>query len=141
MSDQEQGRRTLTEDLATMDLALAIGVVDDSVRGAWRRICMGIIKLPQQVLDGHTMFWVSWYHKDEYGPFLLNSPWWITGEDAGSVSVCAAVRSFDCFTAMSAIRKCYDKEPSGIEFRFCEKREEGWSPFSDRFPKANWMKW
>jgi len=87
-------------------------------------------------------FWVSWWSLHQFGSFELHSPWWISGErDDGAVSVCAAVRAVSEAAAMDIVSACYDTRPDSIEFRFVEQREGIWSPFTDRFPRAEWMQW
>lgn len=39
------------------------------------------------------------------------------------------------------VYNCYDKRQDDIEFRFVIKEGKEWSPFCDRFPKAEWMEW
>jgi len=34
-----------------------------------------------------------------------------------------------------------DLMPEDVEWRFVEERPDDWSPFSDRFPQADWMEW
>jgi len=70
-------------------------------------------------------YWLSWFHKSEYGESELHSPWWISGEclETGDETICAAVKAKD------------------IEFRFLNQKEDGWIPFNDRFQKKEWMKW
>lgn len=85
-------------------------------------------------------YWISWEAKAEYGSFTLNSPWWISGYGVDShPTICAAIKTHmnpDAF-----IRLSYDKPPHGIQFRFIEEKPDDWSPFSDRFEKADWMRW
>jgi len=86
-------------------------------------------------------YWISWYHKREFSGFELHSPWWITGYTGeGDITFCAAVKATDEIKAMEIVRNSYDVPPEdAIEWRFCEERPLDWSPFSDRFPKAEWM--
>jgi hypothetical protein len=88
-------------------------------------------------------FWVSWYHRYSYGAFELNSPWWISGFGPASDShtVCAAVRAHRVTQAIGKVIDAYDTLPINLKIRFCEQKEKGWSPFCDRFPKADWMEW
>lgn len=90
-----------------------------------------------------TPFWVSWYARAEYGEFELHSPWWISGwrlsDDARTI--CAAVMASDEEAAQEAVYASYDVRPSGIEFRFVEPQDSYWIQFSDRFPRADWMRW
>lgn len=87
-------------------------------------------------------FWISWFHKKEFSPFELHTPWWVSGYDGdGSETVCAALIADDDEKAREMIYACYDVRPDVIEWRFCHSKEEDWSPFCDRFPRAGWMKW
>jgi hypothetical protein len=84
-------------------------------------------------------FWVSWYSA---GSFELNSPWWVSGERGdGAETICAAIKAEDVQAAKQVVVKAHDDPPTGIEWRFVTEHEAGWSPFSDRFPKAAWMTW
>lgn len=90
-------------------------------------------------------FWVSWFHEPEFGPFTVFTPWWVSGcaivHEHETPIVCAAVIAADEAAAREHIRACIDKHPDNIEFRFVEARPASWSPFCDRFPKADWMRW
>ena len=97
-------------------------------------------------------FWVSWYHRPNIGAFELHSPWWVSGykppngdmdapDEAWEPSVCAAVRAESEEAAQEAIYACYDVRPANLEVRFVEERDADWTPFCDRFRKADWMKW
>ena len=90
-----------------------------------------------------TNFWISWYHLETFSAFELNFPWWISGvrccDDAETV--CAAVKAESEAQARELVYCSYDTRPEKIEFRFCNDRPAEWSPFCDRFPKAEWMKW
>lgn len=80
-------------------------------------------------------YWISWHHKKEYGAFEIHSAWWFSGED----TICAAIDTDmipDRFIYLS-----YDTVPKHIQFRFIEEKDKSFSPFSDRFPKADWMRW
>lgn len=92
-------------------------------------------------------YWVSWF-----GPkaeFELHHPWWISGyryqhdvdigDEIEQPTICAAVKAESMPAAMELIYACYDIRPAVIEFRFCEERPDWWSPYSSRFPKADWM--
>lgn len=93
-------------------------------------------------------FWLSWTAKDE-GPFTLWSPWWISGAalytDGKDIlerpTICAAVIAPDEDAAKGVIRAAHDKPPLDLEWRFCNERPQDWSPFCDRFPRGDWMKW
>jgi hypothetical protein len=88
-------------------------------------------------------FWVSWYDKN-YGQWELHWPWWVSGcrlsDDARTI--CAAVRAESADHAMIIIENAHDEpRPLPLEWRFVSTRAPDWSPFSDRFPRADWMKW
>jgi hypothetical protein len=77
-------------------------------------------------------WWVSWWTTDDLGSFTLHTPWWVTGHDSsGADSIVAEVRA--------TIAAAYDKDPGPLMFRFCEPLAA--TPFSDRFPRADWMQW
>jgi hypothetical protein len=90
-----------------------------------------------------TPFWVSWYHRPDYGPFELHAPWWTSGGrlDDGADTICAAVMATDRTAARAVILDSYDTRPAEIEWRFTTPQESGWSPFCDRFERADWMTW
>lgn len=90
-----------------------------------------------------SRYWLSWYHKPALmGGFELHLPWWISGTRAdGADTVCAAVIAASEDAAREIIFDCYDKRPFDIEWRFCDERAADWSPFSERFPRADWMQW
>lgn len=90
-----------------------------------------------------TKFWVSWHHTDKLGEFELHSPWWVSGQrgDDDAASICAAVQADSAQGAMNLVLKSYDETPQSLEWRFVEDRSEDWTPFSGRFPKADWMQW
>lgn len=89
-------------------------------------------------------FWVSWWQKNEYGAFEIHFPWWISGsrelnDNEDEHSICAAIKAKSEKDAKEFIYKSYDKRPDDLEFRFCTEFEG--EPYSDRFQKADWMKW
>ena len=84
-------------------------------------------------------WWISWYHPRSLGAFELHSPWWISGLADRGRTIVAAVRAKDEDAAYELIYAAYDERPKHIEFRFCQVLNG--SPFTDRFPKADWMKW
>lgn len=89
-------------------------------------------------------FWLSWYcADDDMGKFELHSPWWISGtrmtDDASTI--CAAVQAEDEEAAKEVVSASYDIRPASLEWRFCEPRASDWTPFSERFPRWEWMKW
>lgn len=89
-----------------------------------------------------TPFWLSWYHPIKAGGFELNSPWWISGSrfEPEADTIVAAVKAVDEDDAWEIIRAAYDTPPEEIEKRFC-KVLEAQEPFSERFPRADWMVW
>ena len=97
----------------------------------------------ERLEDCPPPFWLSWWHSHEYmGAFELHSPWWVSGYgDDGRVSICAAICARNAIDASKKVWCSYDKEPPTLNFRFCEERPPGWSPFSERFPRADWMEW
>lgn len=93
-------------------------------------------------------FWLSWYHSDvDHGAFELHSPWWTSGTrlfgETVSRTICAAVIAKNGEEARERVRLSYDRppEPDAIEWRFCEAKDDEWSPFNDRFQRAKWMAW
>ena len=87
-------------------------------------------------------YWVSWYHEEGMGEFELHSPWWVSGYRTidKAATICAAVKAADAPSARVIVRSAYDKV-AFPEFRFVTHKADDWHPFSDRFPKADWMKW
>jgi hypothetical protein len=113
---------------------------------------VGSIPMPSRLEAAQKNFWISWYWPQDLGGFELNSPWWETGArvamsmKTGKIieetpTICAAVRAFDEEHAMTKVIASFDKKPSALEWRFCEEKPDGWSPFSDRFPRSDWMRW
>lgn len=87
-------------------------------------------------------YWLSWWQTRALGGFELYSPWWISGSRYdGAQSICAAVRAASEDDAQRVVIHSYDKSPDEIEFRFVEEMKTGVSPFTDRFPRADWMRW
>ncbi|KKN79975.1 hypothetical protein LCGC14_0334830 [marine sediment metagenome] len=101
-------------------------------------------------------WWVSWWGR-EYG-FKLHLPWWVSGERLGTpwvdgerlgapdvifqTEICAAVLANSKEEARAVITDAHDDGEAGIvEWRFAEPRPVDWSPFCDRFPRADWMQW
>jgi len=92
-------------------------------------------------------YWVSWWTTLKMGSWELHFPWWISGEflnpDDG-VSICAAIKAKDEQDVKNLIINCYDSPElarENIEWRFIHKQKKSFKPFTDRFPKADWMKW
>ena len=87
-------------------------------------------------------YWISWWHDKEFSPFELHSPWWVSGEAHDDAkSICAAIKADNEHEARQIVLACYDSLPDTLRFRFNEQKENDWSPFNERFPKAEWMKW
>ncbi len=94
-----------------------------------------------------TNYWLSWYANKDDGPFTLHWPWWIGGHRVEFVgddtretpSICAAVAADTETDARAAVLYAHDRPPERIEWRFCEARPDDWTPYRDRFPKADWM--
>lgn len=90
---------------------------------------------------GAHRFWVSWY---SVGAFTYPGPWWISGSDAcGALTICAAVLAESKNDAKAVIILAHD-EPTVMtsdRWRFVDEQKPDWSPFSDRFPRADWMEW
>jgi len=92
--------------------------------------------------------WVSWQGG---GAFTLHTPWWVSGyvvahdadgmEDGEEPLFVAAVMAPDVRSAQELIRKAHDNMDAPINFRFAIRRDAGWEPFTDRFPRAKWMQW
>jgi len=91
-------------------------------------------------------YWVSWYATKQTGSWELHAPWWRTGwrqSDDGpdDCTICAAVMAADEDGAKAIIRHAHDNPNVELEWRFVEERDREWQPFSDRFPRAAWMRW
>lgn len=88
-----------------------------------------------------TLWWVSWLSA---GSFEYFGPWWVSGVEPGGrrrSTICAAVVASDERTAREIIRHAHDDVSAGIEWRFVHPRPDDWSPFCDRFERAEWMRW
>jgi len=83
-------------------------------------------------------FWLSWYSPEPMSAFELHSPWWVSGYTDNETIVVAAVRAESEEAAWASVRNAYDYPPEMRE-RFIEPLTG--SPFSGRFPQANWMRW
>ena len=85
-------------------------------------------------------YWISWYHAEDFTPFTLDTAWWVSGEDMNNrQTICAAIFSDHVALAHQQIQMLYDATPKEIEFRFCEEKPDEWTPYCERFPKAEWM--
>ena len=91
-----------------------------------------------------TPYWVSWWQDLSIG-FELCSPWWESGYrragDVEQASICAAIMAENDVDAQRRVAAAHDREPHHLEFRFANERAADWSPFCDRFPRADWMHW
>ena len=86
------------------------------------------------------LFWASWYAHPLVS-YTLHSPWWVSGTRLdGSPVICAAIEADSSYAAIDAVIDAHDTMVE-LEWRFVEARPEGWSPFSERFPRADWMRW
>lgn len=98
-------------------------------------------------------YWVSFYAPggDMQG-FEYHGPWWVSGyemnEDldhgvkADVPIIVAAVMATDEAAAYETLRLAFDEQerPRTLRERFANEKDWG-EPYSDRFPKASWMKW
>ena len=86
-------------------------------------------------------YWLSWYTTAEHGGWELHSPWWISGYsgDGEETIIVAAVRANSPEEAEEVVVNSYDTPPEYLRFRFNDEFDR--SPFSDRFPQAEWMAW
>lgn len=88
-------------------------------------------------------YWISWYHPDDSNLFTLTTPYWSTGwrDSDDAETICAAVRADNVDDAVELIHAAYDQRPEALELRFVVEKKPDWSPFSDRFPRFDWMQW
>jgi hypothetical protein len=96
---------------------------------------------PNPTDAGAARWWVSWYAA---GPFTYHGPWWISGGEVGGeqrATVCAAVVAASADDARRRIVAAHDDPTVSPQWRFVERRDNDWSPFGDRFPRAAWMRW
>ncbi len=85
-------------------------------------------------------YWISWYGCTTIH-FELDLPWWINGyRFEGQPMICAAVLAENEFQAKNKIKTAHDKKVE-LEWKFCEEKEDDWSPFSEQFPQKGWMTW
>ena len=88
--------------------------------------------------EATTRWWVSWYSA---GALEYHGPWWISGfEIGGRDTIVAAVIAPTEDAARQVIAAAHD-EPTVLQWRFVDQREPDWSPFCDRFERADWMTW
>lgn len=86
-----------------------------------------------------TNYWLSWYHRSTDPAFRLDWPWWVTST-GDTVTICAAIRAESEDVAWAIVRESHAGNV-GFTTRFCEAKPADWTPFSDRFPRAEWMQW
>ena len=91
-------------------------------------------------------YWVSWRHYAEMGDFIFKdeNPCWETGElYAGRpiITYVVAIKTFDEYLAKKEVFNAYDQQVEEIDFIFAVKKPAKWSPFCERFPRADWMVW
>lgn len=92
-------------------------------------------------------FWASFYCTEErLGDFEYHGPWYVSGEgatDSGAwaMSVCVALRADSEEEVRAIIARSFDDGEGPAEWRFIEERPTDWKPFSERFPRAPWMRW
>lgn len=96
-------------------------------------------------------WWVSWFWPPDLGSFTLYWPWWISGSRVTldkndrikeeEHTICAAIQAESEEAAMGIVIACFDEKPKAMEWRFVEEKPDDWSPFCDRFPRADWMLW
>lgn len=86
-------------------------------------------------------FWLSWYHDKNMSGYGTAFPSWVSGESPRGKMICAAIKAKDENEAWEIVEKSYAERPVVLARGFCQEREKSWSPFSDRFPKADWMVW
>jgi hypothetical protein len=85
-------------------------------------------------------FWVRWYGSMGVG-FTLTSPWWLSGWAGDRPILVAAVRAPDAEAAKAIVKASHIDGGEDIEWSFAEARPNDWSPFCDRFQRADWMVW
>lgn len=88
-------------------------------------------------------FWLSRWMTEQTGDFKLDWPWWISGARLFDYAeaVFVAVRASSETAAMEMIMQAHDVRPSTPEVRFCEQKADDWAPFTNWFPRADWMRW
>lgn len=88
-------------------------------------------------------YWVRFYvDGSAYPHFEYHGPWWVSGLTGdGEQYICAAVRARDEAHAEAIINASFDAGYGVQEFSFADVQGSSWSPFCDRFPRADWMQW
>lgn len=92
-------------------------------------------------------YWVRWFSAPS-STFETTWPWWhsgFTGDDRNVLV--AAVRGAGVEQAKAQIVAAYEPFLEGksvadvIEWSFVSERPDDWQPFTERFPRADWMEW
>ena len=84
-------------------------------------------------------FWVSWI--GDNGVFELHSPWWVSGYSDDKTVFCAAIQAENQVHAEMLVLGAHDEPKVTLAWRFVEEKPDDWSPFNERFRKADWMVW
>ncbi len=96
---------------------------------------------PEEVVGPAKRFWVRWFQVQHH-EFEYHGPWWISGERIdGAPVICAAVAAKDAEAAKRIIADGYGNRRDAAQFDFAQECHGDWDPFSDRFPRRDWMKW
>ncbi len=84
-------------------------------------------------------FWISWKCGKDVNLFPL--PCWVTGFDSEDLIVyCAAIQSDSEDWVRGMVEAACDGDDE-FDWRFFNQMEKGWTPFCDRFQRADWMLW
>lgn len=83
-------------------------------------------------------WWISWWEPcEDYRPARDHEnapPWWCSAtrveDDAIWSAICAVVDAYSEETARTQVSRFWDP----AEWRFCERKADGWMPAPDRFP-------
>ena len=92
-------------------------------------------------------YWISWYAREDDGPFELTTPWWISGyvSATGLPIFVGAVRADSEGAAWQTIVDAHDNPPEkGLIERFCDEMKGDkypWDNPNGRFQRADWMQW
>lgn len=84
-------------------------------------------------------WWLSFYVDEDHG-WLIESPWWISGYGENTNIVVVAMVATTEDEAKDKVLSGID-EGAKFEWRFVIEKENDWSPFGDRFQRADWMEW
>jgi hypothetical protein len=84
-------------------------------------------------------FWTTTPERWEY-----EGPWWVTGETGHhgntATSICLAVQA-ESEEQVRAIIVAAHGGTAPDEWRFVNPRQDDWTPYSNRFRPASWMRW